>query len=98
LLVALVYLLLAPPAFLLGPLAGVLVVSPPSTFREWAWLGVSAAWLGTWLAPSGDVVEQLLRAAGVLVAGAFVTVSLGWRAPRFRRGPPAARAPAAGPR
>jgi len=48
-------------------------------------LGVSAAWLGTWLAPSGDVVEQLLRAAGVLVAGAFVAVSLGWRAPLFRR-------------
>jgi len=48
-------------------------------------LGVSVAWLATWLAPSGDVVEQLLRAAGVLVAGAFVAVSLGWRAPLFRR-------------
>lgn len=30
-------------------------------------------------------MEQLLRAAGVLVTGAFVAVSLAWRAPLFRR-------------
>jgi hypothetical protein len=85
LLVAFAYLLLAPPVFLLGPLAGLLVLSRPSTVREWAWLAVTAVWLGAWLEPSGDVVEQLLRAAGVLVAGAFVAVSLGSRAPLFRR-------------
>src|SRR4029077_6757403 len=43
LLVALVYLLLAPPAFLLGPLAGLLVVSRPPTFPGGGGVGVSAA-------------------------------------------------------
>ena len=62
-----------------------LALSRPATLREWAWLAVTAVWLGAWLEPSGDVVEQLLRAAGVLVAGAFVAVSLAWRAPVFRR-------------
>ncbi len=62
-----------------------LAFSRPSTFREWAWLGLATVWLGAWLQPSGSVAEQLLRAAGVLVAGAFVAVSLGWRAPLFRR-------------
>ncbi|MGE5687255.1 MAG: DUF2232 domain-containing protein [Gemmatimonadota bacterium] len=85
LLLALAYLFLAPPAFLLGPLAGLLALSQPSTVREWAWLAVATIWLGAWLQPAGDVVEQLLRAAGVLVAGGFVAVSLGWRAPPFRR-------------
>ncbi len=46
---------------------------------------MTTIWLGAWLQPAGDVVEQLLRAAGVLVAGGFVAVSLGWRAPPFRR-------------
>ena len=62
-----------------------LAFSRPSTFREWAWLGLATVWLGAWLQPSGSVTEQLLRASGVLVTGAFVAVSLGWRAPLFRR-------------
>ena len=62
-----------------------LAFSRPSTFREWAWLGLATLWLGAWLEPSGTVVEQVLRAAGVLVTGAFVAVSLAWRAPLFRR-------------
>ena len=85
LLVALAYLFLAPPAFLLGPLAGMLAFSRPSTFREWAWLGLATIWLGAWLEPAGSVAEQLLRACGVLVTGAFVAISLEWRAPLFRR-------------
>lgn len=46
---------------------------------------MTTVWLGVWLQPAGGVVDQLLRAAGVLVAGGFVAVSLGWKAPLFRR-------------
>ena len=67
LLVAFAYLLLAPPGFLLGPLGGLLALSRPSTLREWAWLVVTLAWMGAWLAPTGDATEQLLRASAVLI-------------------------------
>jgi hypothetical protein len=30
------YVLLAPPVFVFGPLAGLLLVSRPGTLREWA--------------------------------------------------------------
>lgn len=62
-----------------------LAFSRPSTFREWAWLALATIWLGAWLEPAGGVAEQLLRASGVLVTGAFVAISLAWRAPLFRR-------------
>ncbi len=85
LLVAFAYLLLAPPGFLLGPLAGLLALSRPGSFREWAWLGVAAVWMGAWLVPAGNVAEQLLRAAAVLVTGGFLAITLARPAPVFRR-------------
>jgi len=84
-LVAFAYLLLAPPGFLLGPLGGLLALSRPGTFREWAWLVVSLAAMGAWLAPAGDAPEQLLRASTVLVTGAFLAMTLAWKGPAFRR-------------
>jgi hypothetical protein len=82
---ALAYLLLAPPGFLLGPLAGLLALSRPTTFREWAWLGLAAGWMCMWLAPAGNLMEQLLRAAAVLVTGGFLAITLVDRASVFRR-------------
>jgi hypothetical protein len=43
------YLLVAPPVLLFGPLAGLLLLARPHSFREWLWLigtlGGSAIWL-----------------------------------------------------
>ena len=85
LLVAFAYLLLAPPGFLLGPLGGLLALSRPSTLREWAWLVVTLAWMGAWLAPTGDATEQLLRASAVLITGGFLAITLAWKGSAFRR-------------
>jgi hypothetical protein len=72
------YLLVAPPVFLLGPLAGLLAISRPSTSREWLWIGGSLAWCAFWLVQAGGLGGQLVRAAAVLVSGAFVALTL-WR-------------------
>jgi hypothetical protein len=82
---ALLYLLVAPPVFLLGPLAGLLLLSRPSTLRESLWLGASAAWMAIWLWQPGGVAVQSLRAVGVLATGAFVALSLASRRPVFQR-------------
>ena len=62
----------------MGPLAGLLLVSGPSTRREWIWLGVLAAWSAVWLEQSAGLGGQVVRAAAVLVTGAFVALTL-WR-------------------
>jgi hypothetical protein len=81
----LLYLLIAPPVFLLGPLAGLLLLSRPSTLRESLWLGASAAWLAIWLWQPGAVAAQALRALGVLATGGFLALSLARPWPVFRR-------------
>jgi hypothetical protein len=82
---ALLYLLVAPPVFLLGPLAGLLLLSRPSTLRESLWLGASAAWLAVWLWQPGAVAAQALRAVGVLATGGFLALSLARPWPIFPR-------------
>jgi hypothetical protein len=82
---ALLYLLGAPPIFLLGPLAGLLILSRPSTLRESLWLGASTAWVAIWLWQPGGVALQALRALGVLATGAFVALALADRGTLFRR-------------
>jgi hypothetical protein len=72
------FLLVAPPVFLLGPLGGLLLVSRPSTGREWVWLLGLLAWSAVWLQQTGSLGGQLVRAAAVLVTGAFVALTL-WR-------------------
>ena len=79
-----VFILLVPPVFVLGPLAGMLLVSRPATGREWSWLAASGALL--WLSlRSGGLAEGFVRATGIFIAGAFVALSV-W-SPRglFRR-------------
>ncbi len=82
---ALLYLLVAPPVFLLGPLAGLLILSRPSTLRESLWLAASAAWLVVWLWHPGPVAAQALRAVGVLATGGFLALSLARPMPVFQR-------------
>lgn len=60
--------------FVLGPLAGLLIVSRPASLREVWWLAGAAAWLGVTLPMQGALPDQFARSAGVLVAGAFVAL------------------------
>ncbi|MGH7578774.1 MAG: DUF2232 domain-containing protein [Gemmatimonadales bacterium] len=72
------FLLFAPPMFLFGPLAALLLVSRPATVREWAWLLGALAWSGLWLHQAGGLGAQFARAAAVLVSGSFLALTL-WR-------------------
>ena len=72
------FLLLAPPMFLFGPLAALLLVSRPSTVREWVWLLAAIAWSALWLQQAGGLGAQFARAAAVLVSGSFLALTL-WR-------------------
>ncbi|MEP6590982.1 MAG: DUF2232 domain-containing protein [Gemmatimonadota bacterium] len=70
------YLLLAPSFFFLGPLALLLLVSRPSSKREWIWLllaigGVIASALGR-----STLLDQTIRGYGAFFAGAFVVTAL----------------------
>src|SRR4051794_7615133 len=70
------YLLLAPPVFVFGPLAGLLLVSRPGTMREWAWLVGAAAWSAIWLQQIGGLGAQVTRAGAVLLCGTFLALTL----------------------
>jgi hypothetical protein len=72
------YLLFAPPVLLVGPLAGLLLLTRPGTLREWLWLAVTAAWTLLWLNEGGDLASQFSRAGAVLVIGTFVALTV-WR-------------------
>jgi hypothetical protein len=64
--------------FLFGPLAALLLVSRPSTIREWVWLLAALAWSALWLQQAGGLGAQFARAAAVLVSGSFLALTL-WR-------------------
>jgi hypothetical protein len=70
------YLLLAPPVFVFGPLAGLLLVSRPATAREWLWLVGAGVWSALWLQQVGGLGAQVTRAAAVLLCGAFLALTL----------------------
>jgi predicted membrane protein DUF2232 len=79
------YLLLAPPVFVCGPLAGLLLLSHPSTPREWGWLLGAVLWSALWLEPLGGLGAQVARAAAVFLCGSFLALTL-WRpSPLFSR-------------
>lgn len=88
------YLLFAPPVFVFGPLAGLLLVSRPGTVREWVWLLGGAAWSLLWLQQLGGLGGQVARASGVLLSGTFLALTL-WR-PSNRPGRAVAATVAAG--
>lgn len=68
--------------FVLGPLVGLLLVSRPSTGREWFWLVAGSVIIVMSLAGGGGLAGGFIQAAGVLVSGAFVALSL-WRPHRL---------------
>ena len=72
------FLLFAPPMFLFGPLAALLLISRPGTLREWAWLLGALGWSALWLQQSGGLGAQFARSAAVLVSGCFLALTL-WR-------------------
>jgi hypothetical protein len=72
------YLLFAPPVFVFGPLAGLLLLSRPGTVREWIWLLAAAAWSVLWLQQVGGIGAQVTRAGSVLLCGTFLALTL-WR-------------------
>ncbi len=79
------YLILAPPVLLFGPLFGLLLLSRPSSLREWLWIAGAGIWCGVWLNQPGGLAAQFARAGAVLLAGTFVALTL-WRpSARFSR-------------
>jgi hypothetical protein len=72
------YLLFAPPVFVFGPLAGLLLLSRPGTVREWIWMLAAAVWSVLWLREVGGLGAQVIRAGAVLLCGTFLALTL-WR-------------------
>ena len=72
------YLLVAPPMFVFGPLAGLLLLSRPATLREWVWAAAAASWSLLWLIEGSGLSGQFVRAAAVLVSGSYLAMTL-WR-------------------
>jgi hypothetical protein len=70
------YVLLAPPVFVFGPLAGLLLVSRPGTMREWVYLLVAGVWSMLWLQELGGLGAQVTRAGAVLLIGTFLALTL----------------------
>jgi hypothetical protein len=72
------YLLLAPPVLLFGPLAGLLLLSRPTTAREWLWLLGTGGWTALWLNQGEGLAAQFARADAVLLTGTFLALTV-WR-------------------
>jgi hypothetical protein len=76
------FLLLAPGLYVLGPLAGLLLVSRPASRQEWSVLLLAGIGCGLSLGTSGGLADQFVRASGVLLAGATVALTV-WRPRRL---------------
>jgi Predicted membrane protein (DUF2232) len=62
-----------------------LLLARPGTAREWFWVFGSALWSALWLTETGGLSAQFARAAGVLLAGTFLALTV-WRpSERFSR-------------
>ena len=70
---------------LLGPLAGLLLISGPATARVWRWALISALFALLWLVLSQGIVEQVANAMAILMTGAFVVLSTSDRRGLFGR-------------
>jgi len=78
-LVLLGFLLVAPPVFVLGPLAALLAVSRPGNWRERIWLGAAVALSALWLGAPGDLSQQVVRAGAMGLAGGTLAVAIAGR-------------------
>jgi lysylphosphatidylglycerol synthetase-like protein (DUF2156 family) len=79
------FLLLAPPIYLLGPLALLLLLAKPKSTREHFWLAVAAAGVSATLAGSVTPGYLLIRISGIALALSFVALSFRSRGPVFPR-------------
>ncbi len=71
-----VFVLTAPALFVLGPLAGLLLVARPVSRRAALWFGATAAWSAWWVAQPGGLGTRFVAAFGLALSGAAM-VSLG---------------------
>lgn len=96
-LVLLGFLLVAPPVFVLGPLAALLAVSRPGNWRERIWLGAAVTLTALWLGAPGDIAQQVVRAGAMGLAGGTLAVAVaGRRSSPFRQSVTAVMAAALG--
>lgn len=79
------FLLLAPPLYLLGPIALLTLLARPRTTRELFWLAAAAAGISASLAGSVPLGAELIRVSGVALAAIFALLSLRGRGPVFPR-------------
>jgi hypothetical protein len=75
------FVIFVPPVFALAPLAVLLLVSRPTTGREWFWLVAGATVIALSLSAGAGLAAGFVRAVGVFGAGSFVALSL-WRPER----------------
>jgi hypothetical protein len=73
------FLLTAPAAFVLLPLALLLVTTRPARLVTILWIVVGAAWSGLWLAAPGPLAEQVLKGWTVVTSGVFLLLVLDGR-------------------
>jgi Predicted membrane protein (DUF2232) len=76
---------MAPPVLLLGPLAGLLLLSRPRTSREWFWVLGTLGLTALWLNQTGGLATQFVRAGAVLLTGAFLAMTAWSPSARFSR-------------
>lgn len=65
------------PFFFLAPTVVLLLLSRPSTVREWIWIVLGIASIAILLRIPTTLPEQTLRAAGAFFTGAYVVAALG---------------------
>ncbi|MEO8450292.1 MAG: DUF2232 domain-containing protein [Gemmatimonadota bacterium] len=78
-------LLTKAPYLVLGPLALLLLLSRPTSAREWFWIALSLAVSVYAFRGDGDLVERTVRAMGVVAGGTFVGLSIWLRKAVFTR-------------
>jgi hypothetical protein len=69
-------LVMFPPLFVLGPLAGLLAASRPRSVREWAWIAAALLWIGVIAATPDGLATQAIYAWALCVTGTFVVLML----------------------
>jgi len=92
------FVFLAPPLFLLVPLALLLIFSRPRTGREWLWLALTLAGtarlLGDFDPPS--LPARIISSGAIMMGAVFTLLALAWKAPTLERALVAVAVTAAG--
>ncbi len=75
------FLVVSPPLFLLGPLLLLLLLSRPTTLREWLWIALAGlATLALANPARGTMSHLVLGAAAAFLGGGFAVLSHAWPA------------------